>query len=195
MKKNLFHFFSFLGFLLGTSLLNGDTASRSFQNHLATYLDYRSNLRNHLHNDITKSAPTQKKEELPTSNIWSSFGYGKTKDTSSEGYGSSRSYSPSIGVDTLYGDWTVGLTFSGAHSNSKSFLTPPGQTVSNSAVLQPYASYKLQDWVSLFGAAGIIYTDGKTINQSTPSNGHQLTRNYVATFGSVFILPIIRSAA
>ncbi|HQS84827.1 MAG: hypothetical protein B7Y25_08040 [Alphaproteobacteria bacterium 16-39-46] len=187
MKKILYLKASLFALLVASS----ENAASSPSQGQAAYTDYRTNLRNQVNSHIEQKIKIAKKEEPKTSSIWSSFGYGKTKDTSSEALGSSRSSSLSIGGDAIYGNWTLGIALVGIHSNSKSFLTPPGQTVTNAALAQPYVSYQVKDWMSLFGAGGTTYSGGHATNQSTPSNGHQITQSYIGTLGAIFVLPIV----
>lgn len=175
-----------------TPVVKAATVPSLSRDNSANYSDYRANLRNHINEQITQKTQIAKKEEPKTSTVWASFGHGRTKNTSSEAFGSSLSDSLSIGTDAVYGKWTLGATVGGIHSSSKSFITPPGRTVSNAALIQPYASYMLTDYMSLFGAGGVTYSDAHSTNQSTPSNGHQITKSSIGTFGTIFIFPIIQ---
>ena len=188
MKKTFLLKTSFFALLIASSANAASSPSPGGP----AYTDYRANLRNEVSNTIEKKVQIAKKEEPKTSSVWSSFGYGKTKDTSSEAPGSSRSNSLSIGGDAVYGKWTLGIALAGIHSNSKSFLTPPGKTVTNATLAQPYVSYQVVEWMSFFGAGGITYSDGHATNQSIPSNGNQITQSCIGTLGTIFVLPIVK---
>ena len=173
----LLSFFSLvlMSFFIPTSVFGGFTGSDT----------YSTNLRIHIGEDISHMIKTP----FDTSTLWTNATYAHTRDTSSNSPNATSSYSGTIGADQLVDKWMLGFSGGGDTAIVKNTFSPYTKTHNRMGIFQPYISYALRNYLTLFSALGITRTYGNAIKHSASSHAHTHTTTYFGTGGILVGLP------
>lgn len=92
----------------------------------------------------------------------------------------------------LYDKWTVGISISGLRVNDYVALSTTTKLTATGGVAQLYTSYQFKEYLSFFCSVGILQADSYLTNPFQISKGHEISRGYTGSLGTIFIFPVIK---